>query len=153
MGTNHYEKRFGVCLQYLIKESLIVTVSHSAFPVFEGAFTVDSDVYHIKTTPNYHISKRNDDPITGGDMVIYRDSDQQIDALEKRNKHPSINITCAMEELAYNRRMTGSHAAPSSNVTNTTFSNLWEKRSVLDVISAPITSTASCPTSRKSMLL
>ncbi|KAI7887863.1 Metallo-peptidase family M12-domain-containing protein, partial [Mucor mucedo] len=114
-----------------------------------NTFTVDSDIYHIKTTPNYHISKRHDDPNTGGEMVIYRDSDQQVDVLEKRDKHPSIDITCAMEELAYNRRMTGSHAAPLSNVTDSTFSNLWEKRTVLDVTPAPITSTAGCPTARK----
>ncbi|KAI9354745.1 hypothetical protein BD770DRAFT_428850 [Pilaira anomala] len=85
------------------------------YPVFEGAFTVNSDIYHIKTTPNYRLSKRSDDPVTSGNMVIYRDSDQQVDSLEKR-RDKSMHIMCAMEKLAYNRTMTGYHAAPIANM-------------------------------------
>lgn len=83
-------------------------------------------------------------------MVIYRDSDQQVNALEKR-RDKSMDIMCAMEELAYNRRMAGSHAAPSNNLTDTSFSGLWDKRDVLDISLPRVTSTtAGCPTARKS---
>ncbi|KAI8636685.1 Metallo-peptidase family M12-domain-containing protein [Parasitella parasitica] len=140
-------------------------------PIFEGAFTMDSDIYHIKTTPNYHLTKRSDDPVSTNryaKMIIYRDSDQLIEdeqeesgLLEKRYRHKD-DIMCAMEELAYNRRMTGSHAAPTTvNATNTTsesnaFSNLWEKRD-MDVFSTSLVPTSSpsppviqgCPTARK----
>ncbi|RCH85886.1 hypothetical protein CU098_005238, partial [Rhizopus stolonifer] len=103
--------------------------------VFEGAFALDFDIYHIKTATNYHLSKRDDDPVTTQhtDMIIYRDSDQINKVLNKRYR-PKSDIMCAMEELAYNRRNTGSHIGPNS----TSFSNLWEKRSL-----------SGCPVSRK----
>ncbi|KAI8090415.1 Metallo-peptidase family M12-domain-containing protein [Thamnidium elegans] len=128
---------------------IIMRTDLDIYPIFEGAFTIDSDIYHIKTTPNYHLSKRLDDPMSGGHMVIYRDSDQQVNTLEKR-RAKSMDIMCAMEELAYNRRMAGSHAAPSNNLTGTSFSGLWDKRDVLDISLPRVTSTTTgCPTARK----
>lgn len=129
--------------------------------IFEGTFTYNSDLYHIKTTPNYDLSKRTDDPFSVSDshMVIYRDSDQLYDSqqiLDKRGtkKRSPNDIMCAMEEMAYNRKMTGSHAAPISDNTSSTssFSSLWEKRSsLLDVAYSPMTnSLQGCPTARKS---
>lgn len=96
-------------------------------------------------------------------MIIYRDSDQLMvedqeksGLLEKRHGKKD-DIMCAMEELAYNRRMTGSHAAPTaSNTSNNAFSNLWEKRDidVFSAVAAPSSSpsavTQGCPTARKS---
>jgi hypothetical protein len=139
---------------------------HNTYPIFEGAFTLNSDIYHIKTTPNYHMSKRHDDPTTRmndhSKIVIYRDSDQVLDHQQqdlfslgkRRNRRSPDDIMCAMEELAYNRKMTGSHAAPISNTTSSnsssSFSSLWEKRSMLDVTYSPITnSMQGCPTARK----
>ena len=103
-------------------------------------------------------------------MIIYRDSDQfmveeqeeESGLLEKRHRKKD-DVMCAMEELAYNRRMTGSHAAPTSTNTSTStgsnpFANLWEKRDI-DVFSAaaavsspssPSAVTQGCPTARKS---
>jgi hypothetical protein len=102
-------------------------------------------------------------------MIIYRDSDQfmveeqeeESGLLEKRYKKKD-DIMCAMEELAYNRRMTGSHAAPTSTNTNNNtgsnpFASLWEKRDI-NVFSAAAVSSSSpsstvtqgCPTARKS---
>ncbi|EPB87514.1 hypothetical protein HMPREF1544_05708 [Mucor circinelloides 1006PhL] len=139
-------------------------LEHTA-PIFEGAFTVDSDIYHIKTAANYHLTKRSDDPVSMSQhsrMIIYRDSDQLMvedqeksGLLEKRHGKKD-DIMCAMEELAYNRRMTGSHAAPTaSNTSNNAFSNLWEKRDidVFSAVAAPSSSpsavTQGCPTARK----
>jgi hypothetical protein len=141
------------------------------FPIFEGAFSIDSDIYHIKTTTNYHLSKRSDDPTAPPThMIIYRDSDQWDDDLHmisKRDHHHKSgfsDIMCAMEELAYNRRMAGSHAAPLSH-SNSTFDSLWEKREdpayrMLNILSnaasptfsSSSTSTQGCPTARKSNL-
>jgi hypothetical protein len=91
-------------------------------------------------------------------MVIYRDSDQYQDLpLTKRygSGRSPTDIMCAMEEMAYNRRMTGSHAAPIDNtttITDSSFANLWEKRdNMLDVTFSPSTnSMQGCPTARKS---
>jgi hypothetical protein len=100
-------------------------------------------------------------------MIIYRDSDQWEDDLHqisKRDRHGNktgfSDIMCAMEELAYNRRMAGSHAAPLSN---STFDSLWEKRedptyrmlNILSNAASPTstlpTNTQGCPTARKSI--
>lgn len=151
----------------LLRNDLIDTTT--LYPIFEGAFATDSDIYHIKTTSNYHLSKRHDDPLmttTHTNMVIYRDSDQvavdqqQLPTLDKRGgkRSSSSDIMCAMEELAYNRRTTGSHAAPTTNNASlggdSTFANLWEKRSMLGVMPQPSpdsisTTTQGCPTARK----
>lgn len=93
-------------------------------------------------------------------MVIFRDSDQvAVDQqLSKRGGKRSPNdIMCAMEELAYNRRTTGSHAAPSINASlgDSSFANLWEKRSSLGVMPQtpdPVSITQGCPTARKSKI-
>lgn len=102
-------------------------------------------------------------------MIIYRDSDQWEDDLHhisKRSRRLNSggfsDVMCAMEELAYNRRMTGSHAAPSTQ-PNSTFDSLWEKREVADFrvlsnaaaasavgVSASSSNTQGCPTARKS---
>lgn len=46
-------------------------------PLFEGAFSLNGDIYHIKLTENYHLTKRADDVEFTEDahMIIYRDSD------------------------------------------------------------------------------
>jgi hypothetical protein len=79
-------------------------------------------------------------------MVVYKDSDQYHVTLDKRDKshhHNQSVIMCAMEELAYNRRMTGYHTTNQS-----AFASLWERRDTL----TPLNPTAlqGCPTSRKS---
>ncbi|KAG0169355.1 hypothetical protein DFQ30_003702 [Apophysomyces sp. BC1015] len=49
------------------------------YPIFEGAFRVRGDMYHIQSKTNYKLSKRSDDAeLTEEDnvhMVVYRDSD------------------------------------------------------------------------------
>ncbi|KAI9246490.1 Metallo-peptidase family M12-domain-containing protein [Phascolomyces articulosus] len=84
------------------------------YPLFEGAFMLGSDIYHIKTTTNFHLSKRNDDPFpsnTNSPMVIYRDSDIQQ---KQKNRHlvsrapeHDDDFMCAMEEMQFNQKLTG----------------------------------------------
>lgn len=47
------------------------------YPLFEGAFSYNNEIYHIKTNNNYHLYKRHNDPHLPQHwpMVIYRDSD------------------------------------------------------------------------------
>ncbi|KAI8975115.1 Metallo-peptidase family M12-domain-containing protein [Mycotypha africana] len=169
--------------------------------LFEGAFQLDSDIYHIKTSSTYKLAKRIDDPETDQHtygsqtmhMVIYRDSDlvheytsdslfrkresvtdkkdtttgiQSNDTIKANDSNDAVNdlVMCAMEELAYNRRMTGTYPmnpnTPSSgNSSVTEFSNLWEKRDFLSMSTTPgsgssptfstTTFTNGCPTARK----
>ncbi|KAI8885638.1 hypothetical protein K501DRAFT_270575 [Backusella circina FSU 941] len=114
------------------------------FPVFEGAFTLNSEIYHVKTRRNFKLSKRNDDPEPSdlSPMVIYKDSDQYHPTMEKRDHNNHSVIMCAMEELAYNRRMTGYHTTNQS-----AFASLWERRDSLTPVSP--TALQGCPTSRK----
>ena len=69
---------------------------------------LSSDIYHIKTTNNFHLSKRHDDPLPSSDapMVIYRDSDieQRSNSLEARSED---DFMCAMEEMQFNQKLTG----------------------------------------------
>ncbi|KAI8330144.1 Metallo-peptidase family M12-domain-containing protein [Choanephora cucurbitarum] len=123
---------------------------HDGAVVFEGAFSLGFDIYHIKTTNNYQLAKRHDDPTApASSMIVFRDSDQIIEqnTLFKRHGKRS-DIMCAMEELAYNRRNRGSHLAPTLSNTSSSFSDLWEKR---DIPAFPSNMHAyqGCPVSKK----
>ena len=75
-----------------------------------------SDIYHIKTTTNFHLSKRADDPSPSNNnspMIIYRDSDieQQLPNekhhLLSRAPQTKDDFMCAMEEMQFNQKLTG----------------------------------------------
>ncbi|KAI7858760.1 Metallo-peptidase family M12-domain-containing protein, partial [Circinella umbellata] len=96
-------------------------------PLFEGAFMLGSDIYHIKTTTNFHLSKRTDDPLPSNNnspMVIYRDSD--IEQQQPNEKHHLISrapqtkddFMCAMEEMQFNQKLTGMRNTSSSSTTS-----------------------------------
>ncbi|CAO3589537.1 unnamed protein product [Absidia cylindrospora] len=139
-----------------------ITVRHDIqhdhpYPLFEGAFSYQGEIYHITTKTNYHLYKRHDDPHLPDHwpLVIYRDSDihddedddidripysslpplahdpnppynsnQRLSSLQvlssrslpqrgnmrhqsNRSSHTHDDIMCAMEELTYNRKLTG----------------------------------------------
>lgn len=122
-------------------------------PIFEGAFLLDNDIYHIKTIANFQLSKRNDDPLpplpvsnnaasflssTPSPMVIYRDSDIR----KRRDPEPDTNdFICAMEEMVYNQKMTGVRNQNATTFSKRSLSSLhMEKRS------NPL---QGCPTARK----
>ncbi|KAI7902272.1 Metallo-peptidase family M12-domain-containing protein [Cokeromyces recurvatus] len=145
----------------IFRQDITLTNSPSSYPIFEGAFMFDSDIYHIKTSKNYHLSKRTDDPeVNTTKMIIYRDSDQVTNHFEKRifQVNNKIDSICAMEEMAYNRRMAGTHTAPIlPAIINTSLSSLWEKRTDVSFFNTLIESssnmdiiaTQGCPTARK----
>ncbi|KAI8141910.1 Metallo-peptidase family M12-domain-containing protein [Fennellomyces sp. T-0311] len=60
------------------------------YPIFEGSFTMHGDMYHIKTSANYKLSKNPDDvELTDKDasqMIIYRDSDTTLLAQGSTNQ-------------------------------------------------------------------
>ncbi|KAI9470806.1 MAG: Metallo-peptidase family M12-domain-containing protein [Benjaminiella poitrasii] len=139
----------------IFRQDIMKDNSMNISPIFEGAFELNSDIYHIKTSKNYHLSKRSDDPSlnTKSQMIIYRDSDQASEETYFEKRGFRLNDTdsiCAMEEMAYNRRMTGSHTAPI--ISNTTsLSSLWEKRSEASLLDSTLFATPAqgCPTARK----
>ncbi|KAI9488177.1 Metallo-peptidase family M12-domain-containing protein [Zychaea mexicana] len=86
------------------------------YPLFEGAFMLASDIYHIKTTTNFHLSKRDDDPIPSSHapMVIYRDSDMQQPSsirdgqlIARSSDDDDADFMCSMEEMQFNQKLTG----------------------------------------------
>ncbi|CAO3591310.1 unnamed protein product [Absidia cylindrospora] len=83
-------------------------IKHSMnYPIFEGAFTVGEDTYHVKASQNYQRVKRSDDAdlhhgydtINDVHMVIYRDSDTVIVPVAKRDHGQGA---CGYDQLAYN---------------------------------------------------
>ncbi|TFL06250.1 Metallo-peptidase family M12-domain-containing protein [Pterulicium gracile] len=71
-------------------------------PVFEGAFSVNGDVYHVTRKENYLRTKHPLDPqilppLDGGDtkLVVWRDSDTIHD-------HPATPENCGHDSLAHN---------------------------------------------------
>ncbi|KAM3586924.1 hypothetical protein VKS41_001973 [Umbelopsis sp. WA50703] len=81
-------------------------------PVFEGSFSVEGDIYHIKRLSNYRITKRSDDidlhksdALDATDMVIYRDSDtEEVQTLFKRSDEQPSNVECGMDNLLFNQK-------------------------------------------------
>ncbi|KAI9278850.1 Metallo-peptidase family M12-domain-containing protein [Phascolomyces articulosus] len=77
------------------------------YPVFEGTFTMNGEMYHIKTTSNYKLSKRQDDAeLTNGDnahMVIYRDSDTTLVLPQDNDDHHNGDGECGFDRLAFHK--------------------------------------------------
>ncbi|KAI9310137.1 hypothetical protein BX666DRAFT_1301101 [Dichotomocladium elegans] len=107
---------------------------------------MDSDIYHIKTTPNFRLSRRSDDPHATdrhhhAGMVIYRDSDAMPRSpLDKRDKHD--DIVCAMEEMEFNQLLSGIRRNTTANL-ETTASTLSRRSTIAT------TTPQGCPTTRK----
>ena len=76
------------------------------YPVFEGTFTMNGEMYHIKTISNYKLSKRQDDAeLTNPDnahMVIYRDSDTTLVPPQGSKDDDGHSGECGFDRLAFN---------------------------------------------------
>ncbi|KAG0178510.1 hypothetical protein DFQ29_003385 [Apophysomyces sp. BC1021] len=82
-------------------------LNHIDSPVFEGAFQTRDDLYHIKATYNYKLSKRTDDATLTNEenahMVVYRDSDTTlVDTLDRRSE-TNAAPTCGFDRLSSNK--------------------------------------------------
>lgn len=117
-------------------------------PIFEGAFLLNNDIHHIKTTANFHLTRRNDDPLplsttfvntsasSTSRMVIYRDSDIQ----KRRDPEPEKNdFFCAMEEMTYNQKMTGIRNQNATGLSRRSLMHMQKRANPL----------LGCPTARK----
>lgn len=91
--------------------SLIVLGRHlSSDPIFEGSFSVNGDIHHIKLSSNYRITKRSDDidlderhGAEPSKMIIYRDSDtEEVESLTDRSESPQLE--CGMDNLLFNQK-------------------------------------------------
>lgn len=84
--------------------------------VFEGAFGMGSNLYHIKTRTNFHLTKRAEEPVLNNSdaIVIYRDDNHD-------------DYMCAMEEMLYNQKLTGIRPFNNSTVAK----RMW-KRTIND---------------------
>ncbi|KAI9279447.1 Metallo-peptidase family M12-domain-containing protein [Umbelopsis sp. AD052] len=82
----------------------------SSDPIFEGSFSVNGDIHHVKLSSTYKITKRSDDvdDIEPNEtdlsrMVIYRDSDtEEVDDLNEPSG--SSQLECGMDTLLFNQR-------------------------------------------------
>ncbi len=87
-------------------------------PEFEGAFSVDGDIYHIMTTHNYHRTKSELDTehievldqTLDSNLVIWRESDMmspEEEMFAKTGTKPegmvAIGHGCGHDRLGYNR--------------------------------------------------
>lgn len=81
------------------------------YPIFEGAFMVKDDTYHVKASQTYQRVKRSDDADLhhGYDtenkvhMVVYRDSDTATVQHYKRDGSSVQNAgSCGFDTLPYN---------------------------------------------------
>lgn len=118
-------------------------------PLFEGAFSLNNDIYHIKLKENYHLTKRADDAdLTIDDhsnvhMVIYRDSDTMLSNYYE-TKQMNTGSDCGFDTLThtpkalYNPLQVVDDPLSSVFNTNLLFGKSLSKR-------AP----SGCPTSQK----
>lgn len=82
-------------------------------PLFEGAFSIGSEIFHVKTKESFNLAKRSFDPHDPSDspLVIYRDSDMldmhsNDQHLMTRNSNSPAE--CAADETAFNqKKLTG----------------------------------------------
>ncbi|KAI8393566.1 Metallo-peptidase family M12-domain-containing protein [Radiomyces spectabilis] len=146
-----------------------ITLRHdiqSEHPLFEGAFAVNSDVYHIKTQSNFRLRKRNDDPYPNSDdaMVIYRDSDtiaapfHSVPFMHRFDtRDVKDDITCGMEDLTYNQELTGLRRG-NRNSTTVSVPPLMDNSSSnygivpldhVNLLTKRNTPLQGCPTARK----
>ncbi|RUS24194.1 hypothetical protein BC938DRAFT_473965, partial [Jimgerdemannia flammicorona] len=89
----------------------------SSHPVFEGAFSHNQDIYHIKTVHTFRLTRRSDDPdpfhldrkSPHTSMFIYRDSDQLDNPYGSSSHHrrrsfdePPHATECGADDLRFN---------------------------------------------------
>ncbi|ORX48505.1 hypothetical protein DM01DRAFT_1309533 [Hesseltinella vesiculosa] len=97
------------------------------FPLFEGSFSYDGDLYHIKSSTNYHLSKRHDDPLLHHDppLLIYRDSDLFDDTiLDNLGTYPSSLLSPrSLSPLSPSTNGSNSTSQPSNNTASPALNN------------------------------
>lgn len=119
-----------------------------AYPIFEGAFSVNEVTYHVKTSQSYKRVKRSDDVDlhhgydTTNDvhMVIYRDSDTVLPAI-KRDLGGNDDA-CGFDKLSYNNNNNNNNPALSLSTPPSFVAGRLAKR-------AP----SGCPATKKSKAL
>ncbi|KAI8099578.1 Metallo-peptidase family M12-domain-containing protein [Halteromyces radiatus] len=105
-----------------------------AYPVFEGAFMVNEDTYHVKASQNYQRVKRSDDADlhhgydTKNDvhMVIYRDSDTVVVPVVKRDGSIDMGDSCGFDRLLYNNQH-ARYDTSSSLLSNLDYTNPFQQ--------------------------
>ncbi|KAI8982146.1 Metallo-peptidase family M12B Reprolysin-like-domain-containing protein [Mycotypha africana] len=135
------------------------------YPLFEGAFSINGDIHHIKLRNNYHLTKRSDDADLSTEgaqqhLVIYRDSD----TVTKENKYynrsiiPHLTGECGFDRLSQHhqqlqRQILDPFKIPSFSTTS--FSKNSVVDSIFDIPTTPKVPSlakrapAGCPTTKK----
>ncbi|KAI9024900.1 Metallo-peptidase family M12-domain-containing protein [Phycomyces nitens] len=80
-------------------------IKHSLdYPIVEGTFRADGDMYHIKATSNYKLAKRSDDAELASEenvhMVVYRDSDTVV-----THRRSLAKSSCGFDHLDHNQEI------------------------------------------------
>ncbi|KAI8086601.1 Metallo-peptidase family M12-domain-containing protein, partial [Halteromyces radiatus] len=125
-----------------------ITIRHDIqhdypYPLFEGAFSYQGDIYHIKTNNNYHLYKRNDDPYLPEHwpMVIYRDSDIHDDDSPSSSSLSPIMLSSNIPFDNYLSQTSSSLSSRKLHGNHSRHGN-WSSYFYNDVIQG-------CPNSRK----
>jgi hypothetical protein len=152
-----------------------VTVTRDGeHPIFEGAFSVDRENYHVQTARNYVQTRESNDPtveLTGEDyMVVWRDSDIRIpESLHQELKRDTAAArACNSDSLDFNMDLshpiyTGLADQSDQEWASTPVSHLFGKRQIdtgtgagngagVNLVST-IGQTSGCPSMRKVALV
>ncbi|CAO0803694.1 unnamed protein product [Mucor circinelloides] len=126
-------------------------------PLFEGAFTVYGDTYHVKLTDNYRLTKRSDDADLADNlahMIIYRDSDT---VLKETASDTHNSGECGFDRLTHISKRSYNPLALDFNVNNN--NNFAVRNSYRDIFNGnggdntgkTLTkrAPAGCPTSKR----
>jgi hypothetical protein len=123
--------------------------------LFEGAFTVYGDTYHVKLTDNYRLTKRSDDAELNENlahMVIYRDSDTVLKEMPSDTPNSG---GCGFDRLTHISKRAYNPLALDSNVNNN--NNFAQRNSYRDIFSGgdgtgktlAKRAPTGCPTSKR----
>lgn len=126
-------------------------------PLFEGAFTVYGDTYHVKLTDNYRLTKRSDDADLADNlahMIIYRDSDT---VLKETASDTHNSGECGFDRLTHISKRSYNPLTLDFNVNNN--NNFAVRNSYRDIFNGnggdntgkTLTkrAPAGCPTSKR----
>jgi hypothetical protein len=129
------------------------------YPIFEGAFMVKEDTYHVKASQTYQRVKRSDDADLhhGYDtknnvhMVVYRDSD----TVQHKRDELTTAGSCGFDNLPYNTHTLDQHQPVPPSLMAMPAQQRYDIYNGIDhgVMMGSLTKRApptGCPTSKKS---
>ncbi|CAJ0646015.1 1515_t:CDS:10 [Entrophospora sp. SA101] len=107
-------------------------------PIFEGAFSYNNDIYHIKTIENFKITRFRDDPAIPNlsarhinhryaTMVIFRDSDIKNSDHNRRSLTDENVQTCGSDDILGIKTNRNDHLLTHTDENSNPLSPWWKR--------------------------